>query len=223
MKPDLSLALGSYEVAPDGARAARTRRSRRAACTRSRGSSRASSAPTARTCRCRPPLAARRVLDDAEAYVVTNMLDERHRPRDRRAREAARAAARGQDRARATCRRTRGSPATRPTSRPWSGSATTTASLLGRGRAGRLDGAARVDGLHEARRTSTSRRASSRGPPGVTTVTIDARSGLLPFEGDTETLDDVFLAGTEPTRVAGSADEPDAAAIVDGGEGPDPH
>jgi penicillin-binding protein 1A len=42
-------------------------------------------------------------------------------------------------------------------------------------------------------------------PAGVRVVTIDARSGLLPFEGDTETLDEVFLDGTEPTVVAGAA------------------
>jgi hypothetical protein len=36
-------------------------------------------------------------------------------------------------------------------------------------------------------------------------VNIDARTGLLPFEGDTETLDEVFLEGTEPKDVVGSA------------------
>jgi len=39
-------------------------------------------------------------------------------------------------------------------------------------------------------------------PPGVVTVEIDAKSGKLPYSGDTETLSEVFLAGTEPTEVA---------------------
>ncbi|HEX7665466.1 MAG TPA: penicillin-binding protein, partial [Polyangiaceae bacterium] len=36
-------------------------------------------------------------------------------------------------------------------------------------------------------------------PVGVNTVQIDTRTGMLPFEGDTETMDEVFLQGTEPT------------------------
>jgi penicillin-binding protein 1A len=39
-------------------------------------------------------------------------------------------------------------------------------------------------------------------PPGVVTVEIDAKSGKLPYPGDTATLNEVFLAGTEPTEVA---------------------
>ena len=59
-------------------------------------------------------------------------------------------------------------------------------------------------------------------PPGVITVTIDAKTGKLPYAGDTETMDEVFLAGTEPTEVAnpyldgGRPREP--CGDVDGGQ-----
>jgi len=36
----------------------------------------------------------------------------------------------------------------------------------------------------------------------VTTVEIDAKSGKLPYAGDSDTVNEVFLAGTEPTEVA---------------------
>ena len=39
-------------------------------------------------------------------------------------------------------------------------------------------------------------------PAGVVTVRIDSRTGKLPFEGDTETMDEVFLQGTEPSDVS---------------------
>jgi penicillin-binding protein 1A len=39
-------------------------------------------------------------------------------------------------------------------------------------------------------------------PAGVVTVTIDDRTGRLPYPDDPDTLDEVFLAGTEPTETA---------------------
>jgi penicillin-binding protein 1A len=39
-------------------------------------------------------------------------------------------------------------------------------------------------------------------PPGVVTVAIDKRTGELPYADDTEVMDEVFLAGTEPTTTA---------------------
>jgi penicillin-binding protein 1A len=38
-------------------------------------------------------------------------------------------------------------------------------------------------------------------PPGVLTVEIDSKTGKLPYPGDTDTMNEVFLAGTEPTEV----------------------
>jgi penicillin-binding protein 1A len=45
-------------------------------------------------------------------------------------------------------------------------------------------------------------RADFARPPGVVTVTIDQRTGALPYADDPDVLDEVFLAGTEPTEMA---------------------
>jgi penicillin-binding protein 1A len=55
-------------------------------------------------------------------------------------------------------------------------------------------------------------------PPGILDVRIDPVSGLRPYEGQTDAMNEIFLVGTEPVTVA----QPDAG--VDGGEedaGPD--
>ncbi|MDP9035507.1 MAG: PBP1A family penicillin-binding protein [Myxococcota bacterium] len=39
-------------------------------------------------------------------------------------------------------------------------------------------------------------------PPGVATVSIDRRTGALPYPDDADVLDEVFLTGSEPTAVA---------------------
>ncbi|MGA2449620.1 MAG: PBP1A family penicillin-binding protein [Polyangiaceae bacterium] len=39
-------------------------------------------------------------------------------------------------------------------------------------------------------------------PPGIATVTIDKRTGALPYAGDPDILSEYFLPGTEPTDVA---------------------
>lgn len=52
-------------------------------------------------------------------------------------------------------------------------------------------------------------------PAGVVTVRIDRKTGKLPSDDDTDTMDEVFLAGTEPTDVANADDDggiADAAA-----------
>ena len=105
-----------------------TRRSRQAACTRSRASSRASSDPTARTWssrRRRPP---RRVLDPAEAYVTTSLLQSVDRSRHRHEGQVARAPDRRQDRHEQRLQRHLVLPAIRPRSRASCGSATMTTS-----------------------------------------------------------------------------------------------
>jgi penicillin-binding protein 1A len=52
-------------------------------------------------------------------------------------------------------------------------------------------------------------------PPGVVRRKIDPETGLLAYEGQENALEEVFLSGTEPTEIA----SPDAGA--DGGETPD--
>ena len=39
-------------------------------------------------------------------------------------------------------------------------------------------------------------------PNGVVQTKIDKLTGKLPFDGDTNVVDEVFLAGTEPTETA---------------------
>ena len=59
-------------------------------------------------------------------------------------------------------------------------------------------------------------------PPGVITVEIDGKSGKLPYPGDTDTLNEVFLAGTEPTEVANPyLPDPATAPASSAGDEPD--
>jgi penicillin-binding protein 1A len=53
-------------------------------------------------------------------------------------------------------------------------------------------------------------------PPGLATVSIDKRTGKLPFADDPDVLDEVFLAGTEPTETAEPPPAGDAG-LVDAG------
>jgi penicillin-binding protein 1A len=66
---------------------------------------------------------------------------------------------------------------------------------------------------HEARERKP--RVDFARPPGVVTVSIDQRSGRLPFADDPDVIDEVFLAGTEPTIVAEPA--PDTGEARDPG------
>jgi penicillin-binding protein 1A len=47
-------------------------------------------------------------------------------------------------------------------------------------------------------------RADFPRPPGLVNVTIDSRTGQLPSLDDPNVLDELFLAGTEPTQTAES-------------------
>ena len=55
-------------------------------------------------------------------------------------------------------------------------------------------------------------------PPGIANVTIDAKTGKLPYPDDADTLDEVFLAGTEPTETAPRAAMAPVDVAVDAGE-----
>lgn len=54
-------------------------------------------------------------------------------------------------------------------------------------------------------------------PPGIVDVVIDKASGKLPYPDDVDTMTEVFLAGTEPTEVA-EVPEPDAGAAALAGD-----
>jgi penicillin-binding protein 1A len=53
-------------------------------------------------------------------------------------------------------------------------------------------------------------------PPGLATVSIDKRTGKLPFPDDPDVMDEVFLAGTEPTETAEPTPATDGG-LVDAG------
>jgi penicillin-binding protein 1A len=61
-------------------------------------------------------------------------------------------------------------------------------------------------------------------PAGVVAVKIDKLTGKLPFEGDTNVDDEVFLAGTEPTEVGSPVvvgRDPDGGVLAGGGASAD--
>jgi penicillin-binding protein 1A len=65
-------------------------------------------------------------------------------------------------------------------------------------------------------------------PPGVVTVRIDPATGLLAYEGQEDAIEEVFLAGTEPSETAalpdgGVYDDEDAGAEAPSGAGGSGH
>jgi penicillin-binding protein 1A len=56
-------------------------------------------------------------------------------------------------------------------------------------------------------------------PAGVVTVKIDPKTGKLPYEGETDAIDELFLQGTDPTEVSAPAPPADADAGVEAGVG----
>ena len=157
----------------------------------------------------------RRVLDDAEAYVMTSMLTSviDHGT-----------GVRAKSLGRPLAGKTGTSNGPKDT---WfagysadiaasCGSATTTGAARQR-RAGRGDGAAGVDGVHEggARGQAARRVLAPAGRRDGRRST--RRTGELPYPDDPDVLDEVFLAGTEPTVTA----EPPAPSADDSGDATD--
>jgi penicillin-binding protein 1A len=213
MKPDLSLALGSYEVRPmelAGAYAtfaAGGTYDEPRLVTRIVGPD-GKDVPLPE----RPP--ARRVLDDAEAYVVTNMLTSviDHGT-------AARAKALGRPLAGKT------GTSNGPKDTWFAGYSTDIAAVtwvgyddgrvLGSGEQGAVTALPAWMAFMKAANEGRPRVDFSR-PPGVSTVTIDQRTGALPYPDDPDVLDEVFLEGTEPTATSEPPPPPgeDAGATV---------
>ena len=61
-------------------------------------------------------------------------------------------------------------------------------------------------------------RADFPRPPGVVEVTVDRRTGELPYPDDDDVMSEVFLAGTEPTATATPAPKPSVLADAAVGE-----
>jgi penicillin-binding protein 1A len=199
MKPDLSLALGSYEVHPlelAGAYA-----------TFAAGGVYEAPrivlkiiAPDGREIPVPELLPPRRVLDDAEAYVVTSMLTSviDHGT-------GARAKALGRPLAGKT------GTSNGPKDTWFAGYSPDIAAVTwvgyddGRQLGGAEQGAvtalpawmAFMKVAHEGKP-----KADFAQPAGVVTLGIDKRTGRLPYADDAEVMDEVFLTGTEPTETA---------------------
>jgi penicillin-binding protein 1A len=213
MKPDLSLALGSYEVEPLDLAGAYATFAAGGMYDEPRLISRIV-APDGKDVALPPPIPEHRVLDEAEAYVVTNLLTSvvDHGT-----------GARAKQLGRPLAGKTGTSNASKDT---WfAGYSTDIAAVVWVGYddgkplgAGETGASTALPAWMDFMRAAHEHKPASEfpRPGGVVVVNIDARSGLLPFEGDTETIDEVFLEGTEPKDVAGSA----PAAPADAGIGP---
>jgi penicillin-binding protein 1A len=199
LKPDLSLALGSYEVEPielAGAYAtfaAGGEYEEPRVVTRIVG-------PDGKELPLPPLPPPRRVLDEAESYVITNMLQSViDHGTGQRAKELRRPVA--------------GKTGTSNLSKDtwFAGFTTDIAAVVwvgyddGKPLGGSEQGAVTaLPAWVSFMKVADEHKPASEfpRPPGVVTVEIDAKSGKLPYAGDMETLNDVFLAGTEPTEVA---------------------
>ncbi|HEX3772313.1 MAG TPA: PBP1A family penicillin-binding protein [Polyangiaceae bacterium] len=222
MKPDLSLALGSYEVHPMELAGAYATFAAGGTYQQPRLVTRIVG-PDGKDVALPEPPPPRRVLDDAEAYVVTNMLTSvvDHGT-------AARAKSLGRPLAGKT------GTSNGPKDTWFAGYSADVAAVawvgyddgrvLGSGEQGAVTALPAWMAFMKVASEGRPRVEFSR-PPGVSTVTIDQRTGALPYPDDPDVLDEVFLEGTEPTATAEpppppgedaggtrGADAPDAAA-----------
>lgn len=204
MEPDLSLALGSYEVKPielAGAYAtfaAGGMYEEPQIVTRIVG-------PDGKDVELKPAPPPRRVLEPAEAFMITNMMESvvDHGTAQK---------------AKVLGRRVAGKTGTSNDSKDtwFAGFSPEIAAVtwvgyddnkpLGSGEAGGVTALPAWIGVMEAAEKGKPRSEFAR-PPGVTTVAIDPKSGKLKPDGsDGDTIDEVFLQGTEPTETADAAD-----------------
>ncbi len=215
---DLSLALGAYEVTPrEMASAVREHRRRR----RPRAAGPHHEDRRARRWRSLPPRPpGHRVMEEAEAYVLTSVLTSvvQSGPPGKRARSGARSPARP------------GTP--NQAKDTWFVGYSTDIALRRvdrlrrRGaarqrRGGRDGGAAGVRGLHEA----GAREATGRRFPGAERRRArEDRSadGSLAREGQEDAIEEVFVAGTEPTEEAQVPEADAGAEPADGGAPAEP-
>ncbi len=198
LKPDLSLALGSYEVEPIELCGAYATFAAGGVYEEPRLITRIVG-PEGREIALKPPPPPRRVLDDAEAYVTTNMLT---------AVIDHGTGARAKELRRPLAGKTGTSNQSKDT---WfAGYSTEIAAVvwvgyddgkpLGGGESGATTALPAwisfMKVAHEGKPPSEFPK-----PPGVVTVRIDKQTGKLPAsDSDTDTMDEVFLAGTEPTE-----------------------
>ncbi|HEV3188930.1 MAG TPA: transglycosylase domain-containing protein, partial [Polyangiaceae bacterium] len=199
MKPDLSLALGSYEV--------RAIELVGAYATFAAGGTYEEPrlvlrivGPDGKELALPPPTPPRRVLDEAEAYLVTSMLTSviDHGTGAR---------------AKALDRPLAGKTGTSsgPKDTWFAGYSTDVAAVTWIGYDdGHMLGASEQGAVTALPAWMAFMKAAHEGKPriefprpaGVVAVTVDRRTGELPYAEDPDVLDEVFLAGTEPTITA---------------------
>ncbi len=214
MKPDLSLALGSYEVSPmelAGAYATLAAGGLYAEPQVVLSIQGPDGAPVALPSV--PP--ARRVLSEPEAFLTTSLLTSVvERGTGQKAKELGRPVA--------------GKTGTSNGSKDtwFAGYSPDVASvvwigfddgnLLGRGETG---GGTALPAWVSFMKSAVEGKAKTEfaRPGGIVQVSIDKRTGLLPYDGDVDVIDELFLEGTEPKDVA----TPSEAAGADAGIGED--
>ena len=218
MKPDLSLALGSYEVRPIELAGAYATFAAGGVYEQPHLVLRIVG-PDGKDVTLPPQTPARRVLDDAEAYVMTSMLTSviDHGT-------ATRAKVLGQPLAGKT------GTSNGPKDTWFAGYSTEIAAVVWIGfDDGHLLGSGEQGGATALPAWVSFMKAATEGkprvdfarPPGTVTVTIDQRTGALPYPDDPDVLDEVFLGGTEPTEVARPpAPAADDASAASGAKAP---
>lgn len=220
LKPDLSLALGSYEVTPlelcdaYATFAAGGVYDEPRLVTRIVG-------PDGKDVELKAPPPPRRVLDDAEAYVTTNMLTSViDHGTGARAKELRRPVAGKTGTSNQSKDTWFSGFSTEITATVWVGY--DDGKPLGAGEEGARTALpawiAFMKAAHEHKPPTEFPR-----PSGVVQLKVDKLTGKLPFDGDTNVIDEVFLAGTEPTEagpavVVGAPD----AGVVPGAAAPAP-
>ncbi len=211
LKPDLSLALGSYELAPIELCGAYASFASGGVYEQPRLVTRIVG-PDGKDVDLKPPTPPRRVLDEAESYMITSMLmSVVDHGTGTRAKELRRPIA--------------GKTGTSNSSKDtwFAGYSTDIAAVVwigyddGKPLGGNETGGATalpgwvsfMKAAHEHKPPSEFPR-----PPGVDSVTIDGHSGKLAYPDDPDALEEVFLSGTEPTEVS-------PVYAADAGVGPD--
>jgi penicillin-binding protein 1A len=214
LKPDLSMALGSYEVRPIELAATYA--------TFAAGGVYQEPilvlrivGPDGKDLPLPSPRPSKRVLDDAEAYLVTSLLTS------------------VVDHGTATRAKSLGRPlagktgtSNGPKDTWFAGYSTDVAAVvwigyddgrtLGRGEQGAVTALpAWISFMRQA--TEGHPRVDFSRPPGLATVTIDKRTGQLAYPDDPDTMDEVFLAGTEPTETAEPPAPSEDAGAIDSG------
>ncbi len=218
LKPDLSLALGSYEVRPIELAGAYATFAAGGMYEEPRLVTRIVG-PDGKDVELKPPPPPRRVLEPAEAFLITNMLES---VVDRGTAKAAKSLG----------RRVAGKTGTSNEAKDtwFAGFSPEIAAVvwvgyddnkpLGSGETGGSTALPAWMSVMDAAHKGKPRAEFAR-PPGVTTVAIDPKSGKLRAEGDDqETMDEVFLAGTEPTETAEPKPSADAGSAESGGLAP---